>query len=124
MASINSATLTIFLSDSNSTDNEFAVLNPVSGSANANILTPNLAAGPNLDPNGSVGYFDLDVLSLVAVGGAFDVVGQITNYLGDYYFDQAQLDIDYSPVPVPAAVWLFGSAIAGLGFSRRRNTNA
>jgi len=29
-------------------------------------------------------------------------------------------DLEYSPVPVPAAVWLMGSAIAGLGVMRRR----
>jgi hypothetical protein len=30
----------------------------------------------------------------------------------------------YSPtaVPVPAAVWLFGSALAGLGWQRRKKT--
>jgi hypothetical protein len=29
-------------------------------------------------------------------------------------------DLSYAPVPVPAAVWLMGSAIAGLGVMRRR----
>jgi len=29
-------------------------------------------------------------------------------------------DLTYAPVPVPAAVWLMGSAIAGLGVMRRR----
>lgn len=34
-------------------------------------------------------------------------------------------NITASPVPVPAAVWLFGSAMAGLvGFNRRKNTVA
>ena len=27
---------------------------------------------------------------------------------------------DTAVVPIPAAVWLFGSALAGLGFTRRR----
>jgi hypothetical protein len=30
--------------------------------------------------------------------------------------------ISYSAVPVPAAVWLFGSALAGLGWMRRKQT--
>jgi hypothetical protein len=28
--------------------------------------------------------------------------------------------VAYSAVPIPAAVWLFGSALAGLGFAKRR----
>ena len=31
-------------------------------------------------------------------------------------------DINVSAVPVPAAVWLFGSALAGLGWMRRKQT--
>jgi hypothetical protein len=31
-------------------------------------------------------------------------------------------DIQFSTVPVPAAVWLFGSALGGLGWMRRRKT--
>jgi len=34
------------------------------------------------------------------------------------------MSIVTSPVPLPAAVWLFGSAIAGLGFSSRRKLSA
>jgi len=38
-----------------------------------------------------------------------------------YGVDQYKLDIATSPVPVPGAVWLFGSAIAGLvSFGRRK----
>lgn len=33
---------------------------------------------------------------------------------------EANGDLKYAPVPVPAAVWLMGSAIAGLGAMRRR----
>jgi len=31
-------------------------------------------------------------------------------------------DINVSVVPIPAAVWLFGSAVAGLGWMRRKQT--
>ncbi|MEY3760147.1 MAG: hypothetical protein RIR39_1638 [Pseudomonadota bacterium] len=38
----------------------------------------------------------------------------------DYYLNHATLNVTYAPVPVPAAVWLFGSALAGLiGFRRK-----
>ncbi len=33
-----------------------------------------------------------------------------------------QITYDYNPVPVPAAVWLFGSALVGLGAWARRRT--
>lgn len=44
----------------------------------------------------------------------------------DFFIDNinfnAPLPPDLNPVPVPAAVWLFGTALIGLvGFSRRRN---
>jgi len=38
----------------------------------------------------------------------------------DYFLNHATLDVTYAPVPVPGAVWLFGSALAGLiGFRRK-----
>ncbi len=38
----------------------------------------------------------------------------------DYYLNGATLNVTYAPVPVPGAVWLFGSALAGLiGFRRK-----
>jgi hypothetical protein len=39
---------------------------------------------------------------------------------GAGFFDDASLEL--APVPVPAAVWLFGSALGLLGFVRRRMT--
>jgi hypothetical protein len=42
------------------------------------------------------------------------------------YFDLAGIEVDNivvgAAVPIPAAVWLFGSALAGLGWIRRRKT--
>jgi hypothetical protein len=42
--------------------------------------------------------------------------------LGDFYFDQATLNAQaVSTIPVPAAVWLFGSGLLGLaGFARAK----
>ncbi len=57
-------------------------------------------------------------------GGAFD-----PNALGEYNFAISvsqggwgveNVRMDVQVVPVPAAVWLFGSALAGLGWMRRR----
>jgi hypothetical protein len=46
---------------------------------------------------------------------------------GDFYFKNARLDLDYKtadcppPVPLPAAAWLFGSALLGfVSLSNRR----
>jgi hypothetical protein len=39
--------------------------------------------------------------------------------LGDGYID---LSLTFATVPIPAAVWLFGSALAGLGWLRRKQT--
>ncbi|BBA32341.1 hypothetical protein sS8_0373 [Methylocaldum marinum] len=38
--------------------------------------------------------------------------------------DNYTLTISSSPVPIPAAVWLFGSALAGVGFAGRRPRKA
>ncbi len=42
---------------------------------------------------------------------------------GDYFYKNAKLVIDYDikPVPVPAAVWLFGSALLGLMGKKRKS---
>lgn len=56
-----------------------------------------------------------------AFGGSvwMDVTG---NGYGGGHWD---INMDLAPVPVPATVWLFGSALLGLaGFSRRRKTQA
>jgi len=63
--------------------------------------------------------FDLGLLSL------FDeqAGGRIITYLTmSCVNEEAIVDAQVSPVPVPAAFWLFGTALAGLvGFGRNRN---
>lgn len=39
---------------------------------------------------------------------------------GEYYFDISDITITPSPVPLPAAAWLFGSALLWLGIIKRR----
>lgn len=53
-------------------------------------------------------------------GGALDINTFDGNMTAAFSFTTGDLVITTAAVPVPAAVWLFGSAIAGLiGFSRR-----
>ena len=124
-ASITSATLRIFLQD-NSPDEESATL--FVGSP-ATVLSSNSDV-EGWNNTGETPVFTVDVLSGMSVGGLFSISGlvmavdELTQPDGDFHFDRAVLDVDYSPVPVPAAVWLFGSAIAGLGFARRRNSHS
>jgi len=53
----------------------------------------------------------------IYLGGAG--VGNWSQNLADY-----KLNITTSAVPVPAAVWLFGSALAGMGIIGRRKDRA
>jgi len=57
-----------------------------------------------------------------------DLTGEVTIRLtadgpfvaGSWFIDNFTLTGDIAPIPVPAAVWLFGSAVAGLAAWRRR----
>jgi len=73
---------------------------------------------PNSGDQGVLeGSFDLSLLSL------FDeqIGGRIITYLTmSCVNDEAIVDANVSPVPLPSAVWLFGSALIGfIGMSRR-----
>lgn len=49
------------------------------------------------------------------------VCGAAATCTADYYFDNVSITADVNPVPVPAAVWLFGSGLLGLiGVARRK----
>lgn len=69
------------------------------------------------------GTTTLEVLSLVTLNlnGTLDVI--LTATQGDFLFIDATLNADHAVVPVPAAIWLFGSGLLGLvGMARRRRT--
>lgn len=78
-------------------------------STSANLTLLGLAAGYYLIGLGGVCPDGL--------GAECAMPGSTTNSSTDFTFA-------VSAVPVPAAVWLFGSAIAGLGFTSRRKLNA
>jgi len=51
--------------------------------------------------------------------------GANANCVSDVYFDNVSVTADVSAVPVPAAVWLFGSGLLGLvGVARRKKALA
>lgn len=81
---------------------------------------------------GATGNFDIMDISFTAVGaGSADLIlsesGQwvFSDIFGDYYGDQVDFNpaaVTVSAVPVPAAVWLFGSGLIGLaGIAKRRS---
>ena len=57
----------------------------------------------------------------VTAGEQITFLTQTTSYYG--HFMGVDMTVSFTPVPIPAAVWLFGSALAGLiGFSRRKRS--
>lgn len=77
--------------------------------------------------NMAFNYLAIDFLGLIdAPGGTFDPYAT-----GEYNFGISvgqdgwgveNVRMDVQVVPIPAAAWLFGSAILGLGLSKRRKT--
>jgi hypothetical protein len=75
-----------------------------------------------------VNVLSVDITGML-IGGTDDLMAGWLTQISDYtvfrnFADNSQMylsSITVSAVPVPAAVWLFGSAISGLnGFSKRR----
>lgn len=60
--------------------------------------------------------------STITAGTAFDVT--LTDLAGNNHFSYDSFSLDASAVPLPAAVWLFGSALIGLVGVRRKPTLA
>jgi len=88
-----------------------------------------------------VGPGTVNVTGHYAAGGVISTNLNADETVDNYQFNEAWTGLDYvvigtistsspagidnivvSAVPIPAAVWLFGSALAGLGWMRRKQT--
>jgi len=70
-----------------------------------------------------VNHLAIDVnYATYAASPIFSDIVSLTIQTGDGNPSMALDNIVVSAVPVPAAVWLFGSALAGLGWMRRKQT--
>lgn len=57
------------------------------------------------------------------IGHSYELLvksGETNNFSWDYTLAWHMSPIDTTPVPAPAAIWLFSSALAGIGFVNRR----
>lgn len=79
----------------------------------------------------TLGFYDLNLFDTFLIGAGpsariYDQFGEhqaisLDNVRIDFRNDKIDFGNDLSPVPIPAAVWLFGTALIGLvGISRRR----
>jgi hypothetical protein len=73
----------------------------------------------SIDAPVQVSLFYSDVLTDSGGDFSLEFNSQISGFLAQ---DDGALTGTVSAVPIPAAVWLFGSALAGLGWMRRRKT--
>ena len=57
-------------------------------------------------------------------GGGWNSGDDISAYVNDPFFSGGQGTnyVFFTPIPIPAAVWLFGSALGVMGWMRRRAT--
>ncbi len=136
-----SATLSVASNSSNDSGQTFSwfeIITPYSnlGTQAGTDIFEDLGTGNMLAQGihtaGTINLFTMNALglsslnsasSLWAIGGLNGSANKAFGYTaGVGSGDHIQLVLETSPVPIPAAVWLFGSGILALfGFSRRKN---
>lgn len=91
-------------------------------------MTSGVVSGYSADVSTSASLSLLDLAAgyyLIGLGGVCpDDLGLACAMPGSTASSSTDFTFTVSAVPVPAAIWLFGSAIAGLGFSSRRKLSA
>lgn len=68
------------------------------------------------------GYEGTSVKTNLLLGSEWQGLESVTFEANFEFFYSGLDDIVVSTVPIPAAVWLFGSALVGLGWMRRKQT--
>ena len=89
-----------------------------------------MGCGPECSINGLDEVYRLELefaSSLTNDGGIVSLsyanfLGAAPDFAYSYDFSLVSGSVVATVVPIPAAVWLFGSALAGLGWMRRRST--
>jgi hypothetical protein len=77
----------------------------------------------NINGGTTANWYNLnvDILNYLLSPHTSPFTATIKAQAGDFKFINAKIVVDYTVVPVPAAVWLFGSALLGLmGFTHRK----
>jgi hypothetical protein len=71
----------------------------------------------------SYGYYNFGDITAYLLNGSTPLSAKVKAAVGDFWYKNARLDISYDikAVPVPAALWLFGSALLGLTGLRRKS---
>jgi hypothetical protein len=103
-------------------------LDVIIGGEKVSLLTGDAVTNPTInDNNGSpmnLYYIDLDDFN-IPLGAMINLVTLDLIFTSEDFFYSADpmLLVSLNPVPVPAAVWLFGTALIGLvGFSKKKAT--
>lgn len=84
------------------------------------VLIPTQRRTPPIVGADQRAYSTTDVSTLLAVDSPTDLDYLTTENPSVGYAYASFEPLDFSPVPVPAAAWLFGTALAGLGFVTRK----
>jgi hypothetical protein len=100
-------------------------LDSVTGSGDTAILNTNLASFLGLVQGGSTGFLaslDTSTAGLFSAQYVLNLSDSDVGAASSRSTHQLTLNLlgNVTPVPVPAAVWLFGSALMGMGFVRRK----